>query len=432
MALVMPGLTPAVEPSFPGPVEFLRTLWTTARARLGRPVDPLNSFFRVSLAHDQEDVARLLAALLRGQPGVKVAVVAPRATVELRSGAPPRPGLMAQTPNLEMNQGYLEDSAGGGIGARRAWQLPGGDGAGIRLCDCEGGFDGMHEDLPQVRVVSQRGNNLGFDADHGTKSLGVMTARHDTKGVTGVAHAAEPLFGSEAPDMATGVFFRTAAINDSLRHLRNGDVLVLEMHADFKLANGTVVSVPAELDPAVHAASVNAAGNGITVVAAAGNGPIDLTPLKDAKGRSIWASPTAAADDSLAVIVGAGLSISSGQPQVRIGSSNHGRRVTCQGWGDFVATCSIQNGDLFNGGLHRRYTRFFGQTSAATAIIGGLVACLQGRAKARLGRPLDPRDVRTLLRNQANGLAQPSHDAVKGLIGPLPDLIRLFSAAGVQ
>ena len=74
----------------------------------------------------------------------------------------------------------------------------------------------------------------------------------------------------------------------------------------------------------------------------------------------------------------------------------------------------------------------FNGTSSAAAIVGGVVACLQGRAKQALGGPLTPERVRRLLATKAYGKPQPRSDAKEYPIGPLPDLRKLFEAVRID
>jgi hypothetical protein len=101
-----------------------------------------------------------------------------------------------------------------------------------------------------------------------------------------------------------------------------------------------------------------------------------------------------------------------------------------------------------NNGLNRRYDNFNG-TSSATAMAGGVAACLQGAYRARAAAEgttpayLDPFTLRALLRNPALGSPQPEFDSITGnavagteaateRIGPLPNLSALLRAVGIH
>jgi hypothetical protein len=393
-----------VRRSFHVEKERLREMNIKARKGRERPIPSLDLFVRVRLppALDAEEIAEQFA----DDPEVEYACVA---------GIPGPP----PSPNFTGMQDY-QDSAPDGVDAPFAWFFPGGDGNGVDVCDCEYGFNPNHEDLPAVNVVSNRDGNLASYSDHGTAVMGELAGKPDTQGVTGICHGATALFASESGG------FRTDCIMDAIGSLGSGDILVLEMQdypTPFK---------PAEYNPDVHAAVSMAVGLGITVVAAAGNGPNNLTATTNALGKYIWNPSSPDYDDSGAILVGAGASASSTYPHSKRSSSNYGVRVNCQGWGGDVVTTGY--GDLHNGGQNALYTDTFNGTSSATPIVAGVAACLQGAAIQALGAPLTPLQVRTLLSDPANGTPQadsPTYPAATYPIDPLPDLRRVLRAAGI-
>jgi hypothetical protein len=301
------------------------------------------------------------------------------------------------------------------LGAKWAWKLPGGNGYCTRVCDCEFGLELKHEDLPEIAVISQRGHDLFTNRDHGTMTMGVLGALDNKWGATGVCHGADLLFASESGG------FRPQCILDAILTLCCGDVLVLEMQGETPVRN---LEVPAEFDREVHCASLVAAALGITVVAAAGNRRQDLATICHPQYGGLWDPDEPEFDDSLAILVGAG------KPHdcTWRDDSNFGRRVNCQGWGE--AVCTTLAGPL--GGHHREVQCIFNSTSSATAMVAGVVACLQGRSKAKWGRPLPPQLVRTLLSHSLNGTAQPLDDWLQYPIGPLPNLEKLYRNSGLD
>lgn len=300
----------------------------------------------------------------------------------------------------------------GGVNTLPVAQLAGANGNGIRVAVCDQGWQTNHPGLTgHVSKLSAHGKDLTTGAGHGTMSLGVLKARHPTSGhVTGVCPGATILFASENGG------FRSHSIGDAVSFLNEGDVMLLEMQAMVPLPpeQPTLDEVPAEYDPDIRAAVLAAAGKGITVVAAAGNQGVNLADFKDAAGTALWA--LGAAVDSVAIIVGAGYPDSH-----RWHSGNYGERVNCQGWGDGVWTTAIGNPSW----------RTFANTSAASALVAGVVACLQGRNKAVFGRSLPPQEVRELLGEDTNGSKQPEENPLRR-IGPLPDLEELFRNTGLQ
>lgn len=433
------SLSPNLEiaPSFPGPVEELREWHRAASESLGVGLERLNSFFRVWATDSDEQPMQEAVERLKSTPA-KAAALAGTALFSLHE-EPEGQEVEEVTPDLSDYQRYLGGRVSGGVGARAAWLLQGGNGAGARLCDCEGGFYPPHEDIGNPIVVSSRGGDLTFHAEHGTRALGVIGGLPNGRGVLGVAHGAQVLFASEAPTSGSDRLFRTEAIRDAINPLRAGGVLLLEMQAFGRSASPLKVALPAEFDIDVHAACRVAAGLGVTVVAAAGNGEVDLANCTDSLGRKVWAgSPKGPNDplDSLAILVGAGHPEGVGHtPRSWLQGTNYGLRITCQGWGSHVATAaqSLKPHEvLFNGGtITRNYAIGFGQTSAATAMIGGVVACLQGRALHERRKTLSPLSIRRLLSEAQNGYPQPSSDVATHPIGPLPFIPDLIKAAGL-
>jgi hypothetical protein len=394
-----------VRRSFDMKPERLREMQARAKRHLKRPIPSLDLFVRVRVPEeaDTEDMIKTLAK----DPSVEYACTA-------GIQAPP-----PQTPDFTAQQDY-QDMAPDGVDAPFAWFMPGGDGNGLQICDCEYGFNTTHEDLPGVTVVSNRDGNLNSWEDHGTAVIGELVANQNTEGVTGISPNATMLFASESGG------FRVDCINDAIATLNPGDILVLEMQTGFPYR-------PAESDPDIHAAVTTAVGFGITVVAAAGNGNANLNTTTNQLGDFIWDPGSADFDDSGAIIVGAGGSTSNADPHSRLGFSDYGDRVNCQGWGEDVVTTGY--GSLYDDGDDAEYTDSFGGTSSATPIVAGVVACLQGAAIQALGAPLSPASIRNLLSNPANGTPQadsPAFPAAAFPIGPLPDLRRVLRAAGIQ
>jgi subtilisin family serine protease len=182
-------------------------------------------------------------------------------------------------------------------------------------------------------------------------------------------------------------------------------------------------------------AIVAATAKGITVVEAAGNGDENFNlPVFNNTGLQ---------KDSGAIVVGAGIPPSNffdfdggggfgtayqgiGVPRSRIWFSNHGKIVNVQGWGFHVATLAY--GDLHGDASENRwYTLRFSGTSSASPIVTGVVACIQGRAKAKNGSPLSPAKVRTILMNTGTPQAAGSGVPVSQRIGPLPNLMKAMA-----
>jgi hypothetical protein len=385
-----------------------------AAGRRGRAVPDLDSWYTVE-APDSASAAALVAEL-RDAPEVAAAYPAP--APQAPPGAPrtaTRDAALAAVlaaPAFAAEQDYFTTTAEG-TGAELLRTLPGGDGRGIQIVDVEYAWHHEHEDLlldaGSTHLVGTP--YLGFGDDHGTAVLGILGARDNGFGVTGGVPAATlrtvaPFTaGCYAPppscyDPATAIVAATA-------RMAPGDVLLVEQQAEMRPPHGGAYG-PIEWIPSVYDAIRAATAAGIVVVEAAGNGGIDLDGL-DLGGRF-----DPAVQHSGAIIVGAG-----DHARERLWFSSYGARVDVQGRGEKVTTTGF--GDLhgWDGPVRSRYTRSFGGTSSATAIVAATVAAIQGHRKATSGTVLDAAAMAALLR----GTGRPQTETLGQQIGPSPDLV---------
>jgi subtilisin family serine protease len=413
----------------------------------------------VQIVPESPRQAAKLAEQLARTPGVWKAYLAPRPepagkaaarrTAGRKPGAKPRAapkaapapaptGPAGGSRNFEPAQGYLGD-APDGIGAAGAWGRPGAAGKGVTVCDIEGGWQLDHEDLP--RGIGLIGGTMIDDLgwrNHGTAVLGEMVSVRGNVGCVGICHEAKAVVHSA---VIGGVFNAAGAIVAAADALKPGDVILIELHAPGG-PDGKYVAM--QHWPDVFAAIRAATARGIVVVEAAGNGDEDFdrpeyagTPTQPANGLQ---------RDSGAIVVGAGVPPANyfdahdffgqfppysriGAPRSRIWFSNHGRIVDLQGWGWHVTTLGY--GDAQGGADEKRwYTHRFSGTSSASPIVTGAVACLQGFAKARVGRPLTPSEVRDILKATGTPQADDAPRApVSQNIGPQPNLAAALAAA---
>jgi hypothetical protein len=383
-----------------------------------RSADFAKSGFVQIVPRNQKDAPHIAARLGR-MKSVWQAYVAPR---PVPAAAPA--GASATSRCFEPAQGYLH-SAPNGIGAMGVWHLRGGKGQGVKVCDIEGNWQFLHDDLP-ARIPLLGGAvipTLGW-RNHGTAVLGEIVSKPGTSGTVGIAHEAKAATHSV---MIGGVFNTAGAIMGAAAHLKAGDVILIELHAIGP--NGKYVAMQYWKDVFVAIQAVTA--RGITVVEAAGNGDEDFDlPIYAGSGLQ---------KDSGAIVVGAGIPPTNyfdfhgsgpgmsyqliGVPRSRIWFSNYGRIVNVQGWGWHVTTCGY--GDAQGGTSENRwYTHRFSGTSSASPIVTGAVAVLQGISKARNGAPLTPAQVRRILmRTGTRQVAGPGVPLAQR-IGPLPDLVR--------
>lgn len=328
------------------------------------------------------------------------------------------------SPDYVPDQGYLGPQAvnNNGIEAEYSWTVPGGSGEGITVYDIEYGWTLNHEDWTREVKLLMSGEDEGnqienpFGPDHGTAVLGEMVSGDNGLGVKGISFDANP---AVAPELTTLYGSnRALAITLATADAKAGDVILLEMQT---WVCGSRKFGPAEGDDDVFEATKVAVANGITVVAAAGNGDVDLdSELCGSKyDRSVR--------DSGAIIVGAGGSGVGGSGACNISRqkmwfSSYGSRVDVQGWGECVYSAGF--GNLYTdpnspGDATKWYTDSFSGTSSASPIVAGAVANIQGIAMRAFGAPLTPLEVRDLLKR--TGTPQAGSDQDQN-IGPLVNL----------
>lgn len=390
-----------------------------------------------------------LAESLRQLDGVEAAYVKPPAepaVATLNDMAPDAGEPPAATPSFEARQGYL-DAAPGGIDARYAWTVAGGRGAGVRVIDCEWGWRFSHEDLTQNSSGVLVGTSLSYDADptagtsnnrsvnHGTAVVGEIGGDANALGVTGIA-----------PEAAVGAasfasFSSASTIRRAADKLGAGDIILLEIHRpgprhNFQSRDDQLGYIAIEWWPDDFAAIQYAVGKGIIVVEAAGNGAEDLDDglynTRPVGFPTTWRNPFDPANtSSQAVLVGAGApppgthGNNHGADRSRLGFSNHGRRVDCQGWGREVTTTGY--GDLQGGSdTDLWYTDRFSGTSSASPIVVGALACAQGVIRAQGGALLTSSGAIAALRASGSPQQdQPSRPATQR-IGNRPNLRQLI------
>jgi serine protease len=373
----------------------------------GRVLADLNLYF--VLPAPTKLLAAQLAAQLNLLPIVEFADLAP---VRFRAPAP-----AGATPDFTPEQGYKNLTQG--IGVLDPAKAPGSDGSGMSFVDVEYSWQLDHEDLkiPASRVIKS-GTPYDYfnNTDHGTAVLGEIVGLKNAYGVTGIAPAAMTKL-SPAETKENGYDPATAILLAS-NSLNPGDVIVIEQQ--YPVCGGTcgddqVGCGPLETIQAVHDVIANVTALNRIVVAAAGNGNVNLD---DATCNGAFDRSTS---DSGAIMVGAGHSTD----RTRLDFSSYGTRVDVQGWGENIVTTGYGN-DAFGPSIQRRYTRTFGGTSGATPIVAGAVLAIQGRLKAchlPLATPTQMRQALT-----TTGTQQPASDA--GHIGPLPHIAAALSALG--
>jgi hypothetical protein len=362
-----------------------------------------NSYFQIKPESIEQAVH--IVSMLRKLPIIETAYIEPEP--EPAQDIPP------PTPDFSGSQGYLYNPPEG-IGASYCWSIPGGTGSGVDVIDIEGNWNNDHEDF---------GGNIGSILagtpvplmdwiNHGTAVTGMICGDSNEYGITGIAYDAH------IDMISTGDIGFAAAIDIATSSLGAGDIITVELHTPgprygFDPRPDQMGYVPMEYFRANFDAIQMAAAKGIVVVEAAGNG---YENLDDAIYESRF---NRSFRDSRAILVGAGAPPNGlyGPDRTRIYFSNFGSRVDLQGWGKSVVTTGY--GGLFNGDLDQDqfYTETFSGTSAATPMVAGAVACLQGIYKAQYGFAMTPEAVTALLTNTGSQQPNPTE-----WIGPRPNV----------
>lgn len=304
------------------------------------------------------------------------------------------------------SQGYL-DPQPDGIDAEYAWTIPGGDGAGQRVIDLEGGWTLDHEDLVGLGPTLLFGTLLNGSRYHGTAVFGEIFAVDNTLGCVGIT----PNLASADATSHSGSFSNVSdAIVAALDTMEFGHLLLLEMQTVPPAA--TVFGAPIEIIDDIFDSIRLATALGIVVVEAAGNGSNDLDSVTSLAGLQVLNPASADFRDSGAIIVGAA---SSAVPHTPMSFTSFGPRVDCYAWGQNVDTTYSDST-----GSTTLYTTAFSGTSSASPIVTGAALAVQGIVEAANGYRLGPLQMRRVLSDAATGTA--SANPATDEIGVMPDL----------
>jgi hypothetical protein len=372
---------------------ILNQLESRAAIRSGRAQADLAGMLIVDLDEASTKELERVGQALNDSPLVEWA------WIELLNPAPPG-DLAPTTPNLVGLQGHRGPDPG--IDVNYAWSV-GARGQGVRISDCEYGWDADHEDLNDINIHLEVGQTIppfvfsnGWDK-HGTAALGEIAAQDNAYGFSGIAPDAD--FYTWPENSVEQGSRRVTCITNAVAASSSGDIVMLEMQTTSGGGYG-----PAELSPAVWTVCSTATAAGVVVVGAAGNGNENL----DSSNYSTYQSW----GDSGAIIVGAG----SPNTHNKLSFSTYGSRVNLQGWGTSVFTLGYGSYATYGGDSHQEYASGFNGTSSATPFVAGSCAAIQSYSLAN-GLPLlTSLELRSLL--VSTGVSQGSG----GHIGPLPNL----------
>ncbi len=404
MAKILDQYDAAMEPLFGLSEERIRSRAGPAEAAAAEAQE-LSTFYSVQAA--DSSLEGLAESLLELTDSVEAAYIKPPA------GEPVAPPDVAEadeaindmeplldqppvnTPDFVPSQIYL-NAAPEGIDARHAWTIAGGRGAGVKIIDCEWGWNFSHEDLGVKKIGVVYGGNSSNN-NHGTAVLGEYSGDINSFGITGICSDAMAGASSFVSSPSSARTIREAA-----DRLSAGDIILLEIHRggpNYPGGDTQFGFIAIEWWPDDFAAIRYAINKGIIVVEAAGNGSQNLdAAVYNTRPNGFpasWRNPYNPSNPSSgAVVVGAGApppgthGRNHGPDRSRLGFSNYGARVDCQGWGREVTSTGY--GNLQGGGsIHRNewYTDTFSGTSSASPIVVGALGCAQGILKAQ-GSPL--------------------------------------------
>jgi subtilisin family serine protease len=414
-----------IVPMFDRPAKQLERDRDAGESRSGEELADLQLYYKVLIDGADTRSTEELIDDLNAMGVVEIAYAEP-------IGSPAAADIAPTTGSFVPNQGYLRD-APAGIGATTAHQFHNARGQNIRIIDIELNWGLGHEDLDPAFHVRRPfySNDVKLNIAHGSGVLGVMVARENAYGMTGIAHRASHgvIPAVKRVCIPAPICFWTDdmanAIDRASAQLRPGDILVLEMHYKGPDSGQSCACncaqhefMPAEYWQGTFDAIRSATARGIVVVEAAGNGGMDLDAPRYKNKFNLDVR------DSGAILVGAG---TSGDHSPTC-FTNFGSRIDAQGWGENVAT--LGGGDLAmaNGNDDRQfYTASFNGTSSATPIVAGAAAALQSYRINRLRPLLLPGEMRDLFRR--SGTPQPAGTA-QTRIGRLPDLPDAIAALG--
>jgi hypothetical protein len=315
--------------------------------------------------------------------------------------------------------------------------------------------------LPVPRVISEPGftpvyaESGPISANHGTNVMGVILAGDNGFGVTGMAPNAQGYF---FPIVAAETGFRAQdALASALAEFTAGDVMNFSWGfmgaipymptANVPTVGGTDPSVqPVTSDVAFSLLLATAADLGITSVVAAGSGPAEIQGSGQAVDvgaiivTAVWPGNMLEGTSPLPGYACCSVGITEDQLSIlRYPGSNYeaedienpDESADASAWGFGVVTTggstvfnnnTVPNPEIFlfqgtndqppgaAAGLQvdrlRMYTQEFGGTSAAAAMVSGLVARIQASARQFYGTSIAPAQVRAIMQSAPSSYLQ--------------------------
>lgn len=302
------------------------------------------------------------------------------------------------TPDFSHLQTYLDEPHG--MNVRKAWEL-GNTGKDVRIHHIDFGLFANHEEFRSgnITVIS----NPTGQGDHGTASVGCISAQNNGFGITGISHSSN-LFSYDIND--------TSAI---MQHVRPGDIVSY----DFEYLVGEK-HIPGIASKHFWDICRNLTEKGAIVIMAAGNGELNLSNEPTCPDYG----------DSGAILAGAC-------------DKDTGRKLYFSNYGHYTSLVNSVGHHLVTtgyGALYNRnndpdtmYTDEYGGTSGSTPLCAGALALLQSHAKS-MGVMLNAQSMRKLLKKSSYtegvidgigvrpNVAQLMHELDKEILAPLADM----------
>lgn len=375
----------------------------------------IETYYRFDVTAPSDDIAvsalTQLVEVLRAQ-GDTVEM----AYVTSDMAAPPQDGTGTQV----MDQSHFKPAGEAGMGIKSFQDtVSKSKGDGIRFVDLEQGWILAHDDLPPVAANALiEGVNLAnaqnypnpaqaFEySAHGMMVLGIIIAKANGKGVTGIAPKARPYLASiRQYDAETEEYYVDAAkaLGRARSRLREGDVLLIEAQLRPSVSvNGAApawLNVPYEAVSHLRDEIKSITNKGITVIEAAGNNRpgISLDTLDFPDGPE-WSLPDKS--KSAATVVAAGAN-AEGVTYERGPTTNFGAYIDCFADGDFLWLLNTPPKG-YVGAWPPVHLVKGGATSSASAIIAGVALIIQSHARDK-ERVISPKQMRSILSDPKYG-----------------------------
>ncbi|WP_181456810.1 S8 family serine peptidase [Pseudomonas fluorescens] len=343
----------------------------------------LDRYFIVDTHTLTEKQAEKLMGQLKQNPLVEWAEFEPRADgMEMDNGSPIVDVVQKNIPDYTGQQNYLQGPTAvrpykiGGVNAVQAWKVAGGKGQEVRVVSSEAyhwSYD--HVDLPKPYLEINDNATVGA---HDTSSVGTIASQENGFGTTGIAPFAKLGFAQ----------WNLARLVKLAEQLHAGDVVQIGVQyryspVDDEMDCADTCYVPVEFYlPARDTITYMTEEKGVHVVMAAANGNVNLDHpyLKKYFDRNLF--------DSGAIYAGA----VDPKTGLRASFSDYGSRVDLFSWGWNVTTTSWTESNPTTAYVHT-----YSGTSSANPIIAGVLASLQGVARANGLGNIPPKVLRELL-----------------------------------